>query len=206
MLFVFYSLLIFCIIGSIIAIEAKNILASVISAGVVGMGLSIMFLFLGAPDIAIVQVVVEIIVLIILIRSTVSIDNTSITTHQDTFAILSSLIFFGLFLVFAFMAFRGLPAFGEPLMTVSSRYLENSVQDTGASNVIMGILLDYRAYDTLGEATVIFTAILGAFVVLRVKGKKKKEEADMVKVGIPFSEELQKSAALEKEDLSDTVI
>ncbi len=193
MLFLFYSLLVFCIIGSIIAIEARNILASVISTGVVGMGLSIMFLFLGAPDIAIVQVVVEIIVLIILIRSTVSIDNTAITGHRDTFAILSSLIFFGLFLVFGFMAFRGLPPFGEPLMTISSQYLQNSVNDTGASNVIMGILLDYRAYDTLGEATVIFTAILGSFVVLRIRGKKKKEEADKVRVGIPISKELEAS-------------
>jgi multisubunit Na+/H+ antiporter MnhB subunit len=190
MLFLFYSLLIFCIVGSVIAIEAKNILASVISAGIVGMGLSILFLFLGAPDIAITQVVVEIIVLIVLIRSTVSLDNTAITRHRDTFAIISSLIFFGLFLVFAFLAFQGLPKFGEPLMTVSSNYLQQSVPETGASNVVMGILLDYRAYDTLGEATVIFTAILGSFVVLRAKGKKKKGESDRVRVGIPEKQDL----------------
>ncbi|GAB4377387.1 MAG: hypothetical protein Kow0042_25030 [Calditrichia bacterium] len=201
MLFLFYSLLIFCIIGSILAIEARNILASVISAGVVGMGLSIMFLFLGAPDIAIVQVVVEIIVLIILIRSTVSIDNTAIAQHRDTFAIISSLVFFGLFLVFAFMAFQGLPKFGEPLMTVSSTYLADSIKKTGASNVVMGILLDYRAYDTLGEATVIFTSILGALVVLRIKGKKKKEELDQVSVGIPKSEELEST----EEFVEDTI-
>ena len=192
MLFLFYTLIIFCILGSIIAIEARNILASVISAGVVGMGLSILFLFLGAPDIAITQVVVEIIVLIVLIRSTVSLDNTAIIRHRDTFAILSSLIFFGLFLVFSFMAFQELPKFGEPLMRVSSEYLKNSVEQTGASNTVMGILLDYRAYDTLGEATVIFTAILSAFVVLRAKGKKKKEESDQVRVGIPNKEDLPK--------------
>ena len=199
MLFLFYSLLIFCIIGSIIAIEARNILASVISAGVVGMGLSILFLFLGAPDIAITQVVVEIIVLIVLIRSTVSLDNTAITRHRDTFAILSSLIFFGLFLTFAFMAFQGLPKFGQPLMRISSQYLADSVSQTGASNIVMGILLDYRAYDTLGEATVIFTAVLGAFVVLRAKGKKKKEESDVVRVGIPGKEDLPKVIAEEEQ-------
>jgi multicomponent Na+:H+ antiporter subunit B len=193
MLILFYALLIFCIIGSIIAIEIRNILASVISAGAVGMALSILFLFLGAPDIAITQVVVEIIVLIVLIRSTVSLDNTAITRHRDTFAILSSLIFFGLFLVFAFMAFQGLPKFGEPLMKVASNYLQDSVTQTGASNVVMGIILDYRAYDTLGEATVIFTAILGAFIVLRAKGKKRKEESDRVKVGIPEKEDLPKT-------------
>lgn len=193
MLILFYSLLIFCIVGSIIAIEIRNILASVIAAGAVGMALSILFLFLGAPDIAITQVVVEIIVLIVLIRSTVSLDNTSPTKHRDTFAIVSSLIFFGLFLVFAFMAFQGLPKFGEPLLKVASNYLRDSVTQTGASNVVMGIILDYRAYDTLGEATVIFTAILGSFVVLRAKGKKRKEESDRVKVGIPDKEDLPKT-------------
>jgi multisubunit Na+/H+ antiporter MnhB subunit len=191
MVILLYALLIFSIIGSVIAIETRNILASVISAGVVGMGLSIMFLFLGAPDIAITQVVVEVIVLIILIRSTVSIDNTAIAAHRDTFAIIASLIFFGLFLVFAFLAFMGLPDFGHPVMTVSQHYLNHSVSETGASNVVMGILLDYRAYDTLGEATVIFTAILGTFVILRIKGKKKKEESDRVRVGIPKGEELE---------------
>ena len=201
MLFLFYTLLVFCIIGSIIAIEARNILASVISAGVVGMGLSILFLFLGAPDIAITQVVVEIIVLIVLIRSTVSLDNTAITRHRDTFAILTSLIFFGLFLIFSFLAFQGLPEFGEPIMRVSSQYLQNSVPETGASNTVMGILLDYRAFDTLGEATVIFTAILSAFVVLRAKGKKKKEESDKVRVGIPGKEDLpQETADIEEAD------
>ncbi|MCK5455270.1 MAG: DUF4040 domain-containing protein [Calditrichia bacterium] len=205
MLFLFYSLIIFCIIGSIIAIETRNILASVISTGVVGMGLSILFLLLGAPDIAITQVVVEIIVLIVLIRSTVSLDNTAITKHRDTFAVLSSLIFFGLFLIFAFLAFQGLPKFGEPLMLVSAQYLQNSVAQTGASNVVMGILLDYRAYDTLGEATVIFTAILSAFVVLRAKGKKKREESDKIRVGILRKEDLPEDAT-EKDEKKETIL
>jgi multisubunit Na+/H+ antiporter MnhB subunit len=39
----------------------------------------------------------------------------------------------------------------------------------------MGVLLDYRAYDTLGEATVIFVSILGAYALLRHVGRKKSE-------------------------------
>ena len=37
---------------------------------------------------------------------------------------------------------------------------------------LMGVLLDFRAYDTLGEATVIFTSIIGAYVLLRHVGRK----------------------------------
>jgi multicomponent Na+:H+ antiporter subunit B len=185
------ALLIFMIVGSIIAIETKNMLSSVISAGVVGSALSVAFLMLGAPDIAITQVVVEILILVILIRATVSVDNTAIEAHWDTFAVVSSLIFFGLFLVFAFLAVQDLPPFGQPLLRVSKEYLQTGLQKTGAANVVTSIVLDFRAYDTLGEATVLFTSILGAFVVLRRRGRKRRADADTEKVGILSEEEIR---------------
>jgi multicomponent Na+:H+ antiporter subunit B len=177
-------LMIFMIVGSIIAIETKNLLSSVISVGVVGFSLSIAFLMLGAPDIAITQMVVEILILVVLIRATVSTDNTAIERHADTFSFISSLIFFGLFLIFAFLAVHDLRPFGEPLMRVSRSYLETSAEKTGATNVVTGILLDFRAYDTIGEATVLFTSIVGAFVILRRRGRKHKRDTDAEKVGI----------------------
>lgn len=184
-------LLIFMIIGSIIAIETKNLLSSVISCGVIGFSVSIAFLMLGAPDIAITQVVVEILILVILIRATITIDNTSIEAHWDTFAVVSSLIFFGLFLVFAFLAVQDLPRFGEPSMRVSREYLVTGPEKTGAANVVTSIILDFRGYDTLGEATVLFTSILGAFVILRRRGRKRRTEADTEKVGILMDKEIQ---------------
>jgi multicomponent Na+:H+ antiporter subunit B len=185
------ALLIFMIVGSIIAIETKNMLSSVISCGIVGAAVSIAFLMLGAPDIAITQVVVEILILVILLRATITIDNTTIEAHWDTFAVVSSLIFFGLFLVFAFLAVQELPPFGQPLMRVSKEYLQTSLQKTGAANVVAAIILDFRGYDTLGEATVIFVSILGSFVILRRHGRKRRTEADTEKVGILSEEEIR---------------
>ena len=186
-----FILLIFMIIGSIIAIETKNLLSSVISCGIVGAAVSIAFLMLGAPDIAITQVVVEILILVILIRATIVIDNTSVEAHWDTFATVSSLIFFGLFLVFAFLAVQELAPFGHPSMRVSQQYLETGSQKTGAANIVASVVLDFRGYDTLGEATVIFTSILGAFVILRRKGRKRRTEEDTEKVGILSEEEIR---------------
>jgi hypothetical protein len=48
-----------------------------------------------------------------------------------------------------------------------------SPRPPNAANLVMGILLDYRAYDTLGEATVIFTAVIGAYAVLRHVGRRR---------------------------------
>ncbi len=181
------------ILGSIIAIETRNLLSSVISVGVVGFCLSVAFLILGAPDIAITQVVVEILILVVLIRATIVQDNTAIEKHWDTFSFVTSLIFFGLFLVFAYVAVQELPVFGEPVMKVSQKYLAEGVSDTGATNYVTGVLLDYRAYDTIGEATVLFTSIVGAFGILRRRGRKKKEEADVEKTGILIEKDIEES-------------
>lgn len=57
------------------------------------------------------------------------------------------------------------PEYGE-LTQVASQYLEQSFADTGSLNVVAAILADYRLYDTIGEATVLFAAILGVTLIL----------------------------------------
>jgi multicomponent Na+:H+ antiporter subunit B len=167
-----YTLIGLMIIGSVIAIETRDLLSTVISIGAVGFLLSLVYLMLGAPDLAITQVVVEIIVLVTLIRLTVTRDDTTVDEHRDVFALGSGLVFGGFLLAASLYCLQDAAGFGKPLMIVSQGYLDNSLEMTGAANVVMAVLLDYRAYDTLGEATVIFAAILGAYVVLRRIGRK----------------------------------
>jgi multisubunit Na+/H+ antiporter MnhB subunit len=50
---------------------------------------------------------------------------------------------------------------------VAKSYLEGTVSQTGALNVIAAIITDYRAFDTLGEATVLFVAIAAAISCLK---------------------------------------
>lgn len=56
-----------------------------------------------------------------------------------------------------------MPTFGEianPSNNVVARhYVQASLEETGALNVIASIITDYRGFDTLGEATVLFVAI-----------------------------------------------
>ena len=55
------------ILGAIYALHARDLLSAVIACGIVGYGLVICFLLLKAPDLAIVQIVVETITLIIMV-------------------------------------------------------------------------------------------------------------------------------------------
>jgi multisubunit Na+/H+ antiporter MnhB subunit len=49
---------------------------------------------------------------------------------------------------------------------------------THAVNLVSAINLNFRAYDTLGEATVLFAAAIGVMTVMRKKSRKKIEERD----------------------------
>ena len=64
-----------------------------------------------------------------------------------------------------------MPTFGDinnPVHNeVAERYLEDAVKDTGALNAVSAIITDYRAFDTLGEITVLLTAIAALLAVLR---------------------------------------
>ena len=59
---------------------------------------------------------------------------------------------------------------------VMDEYIQNGKENTGADNVVTGIILDYRGFDTLGESFVLFTATLCVFVLLYESKPKKKIE------------------------------
>jgi len=166
-------LIVFMILGAIIALESKDLLSSIISIGSVGFILSVIFLFLKAPDIAIVQIVIEILTLVILIRATISRDICFYEDTRDFFPFAVNIILVLVFSIFVFEILKYMPEFGMNLSKVAPYYLKNALKDTGAANVVTGVILDYRGYDTLGEATVLFTAILGAVAVLRRRSKNE---------------------------------
>ncbi|MFC1571534.1 hydrogen gas-evolving membrane-bound hydrogenase subunit E [Candidatus Margulisiibacteriota bacterium] len=65
--------------------------------------------------------------------------------------------------------------YGYPKTGVSQYFLGHGVSDTGALNMVTAIYLDYRAFDTLGEATVFFAAALGVFMLLKKRGEGEKD-------------------------------
>ncbi len=179
----FYILLLFIIIAAIIAVETKDLLSSVICIGAIGFGASLMFLFLRAPDIAITQIVVEVLGLIILIRACISRELTFISGCREFFGVVVSAVIILVIFLAGIKVLETLPDFGTAIFAqvpeaASQAYISQGLQKTGAANLVASVILDFRAYDTLGEATVLFTSIIGATVILRKKTKKLLEEPE----------------------------
>ena len=69
--------------------------------------------------------------------------------------------------------------FGYPPRTdMDEYYIRNAQAQTGANNVVTGIVFDFRGFDTLGEATVLFAAVLGVGMMFRKLKEGEEYEND----------------------------
>jgi multisubunit Na+/H+ antiporter MnhB subunit len=163
------------ILGALYAIHAKDLLSAVIACGIVGYGLVICFLLLKAPDLAIVQIVVETITLIIMVA--VVLDSSreepySKPDMQGYISIATSILLIVVLFYFFKISVETLDLFGSGSLRMAGPYIEGAAENTGSANLVTGVVFDFRGYDTMGEATVLVTAVLGVLTILRLKGKK----------------------------------
>jgi len=99
---------------------------------------------------------------------------------------IAAIIFCVLFCFVMVMTVSNMPATGDPSTpandsVVSSRYIEKGLEETGAVNIVGGMILDYRAFDTLGESHVLFIATMTVLILMRRdKDKEKAKENDRI--------------------------
>lgn len=81
-----------------------------------------------------------------------------------------SVVLCAILICFLLLTVANLPPFGQadsPAHNeVMQRYVERGMEETGAVNVVAGVILDYRAFDTLGESHVLYTAATAVFILL----------------------------------------
>ena len=84
-------------------------------------------------------------------------------------------------------AMVGLPEIGDKNNPdnneVARRYIENGLEETGAVNIVSGMILDYRAFDTFGESCVLFVATICVTIMLRIDGRGGDEDDEEHETG-----------------------
>ncbi|WP_201776617.1 hydrogen gas-evolving membrane-bound hydrogenase subunit E [Allosalinactinospora lopnorensis] len=146
------------------AVVVRTRISAVVLLGVVGALMGLWFLLLGAVDVALTQLVVEVltvVVLVLVLRRLPSRFHSTGTLRRSLAAVLA-------------VGAGALAAGGTLLLTnrrelseVSRWLMANSKEETGGINVVNTILVDFRALDTLGEVTVVGLAALGILALLR---------------------------------------
>ncbi|MGH2542410.1 MAG: hydrogen gas-evolving membrane-bound hydrogenase subunit E [Ardenticatenaceae bacterium] len=68
----------------------------------------------------------------------------------------------------------GVPSSDAPLPPIADYYNEAAPRVVGAANVVSAINFGFRAYDTIGEATILLTAVTGVSVLLRTYQQRRR--------------------------------
>jgi multicomponent Na+:H+ antiporter subunit A len=153
------------IFAAAITVVAPTRLGAITSLGVVGIAMTLFFVFHSAPDLALTQLLVDILTIVLLILVFYRIPPSEyIRSPKKTGVrnlILSTFVgFLGFFFVLFTVSHSFFPVIGD-------YFLYNSVPLGHGANVVNVILVDFRGFDTFGEITVLGIAAVGGYAVLR---------------------------------------
>lgn len=105
--------------------------------------------------------------------------KVSLTRFQKLYRVMAVFLCAGIIAVLL-CTVACLPVFGNAANPenneVPERYIEQGLQETGAVNIVAGMILDYRAFDTFGESCVLFIAACCVTVLVRIDASNKDEE------------------------------
>lgn len=162
-----------CAIGA--AYQAKyHRLAALILMGGAGLVSCITFVWLSAPDLAITQLLVEIVTTVLLLLGLRWLPKRLEELRSFSFAARARAFFRrGTDMAIAVFAGLGAAALSFAVMTrplpdtISRFFIDNAYEGAGGRNVVNVLLVDFRAFDTLGEITVLGIVALTVFALLR---------------------------------------
>ena len=154
--------LLVCAGGSLVVLHRQRLLALVLTS-VVGLVVSLTFLYLSAPDLALTQISVEVVTTILLLlalkflpKETPADSSTARKARDGVIAVAAGL---GIAWIVWSVTTRD-------FQTISAYHLAESVPGGGGTNVVNVILVDFRGYDTFGEIIVLGIAGLTIFALL----------------------------------------
>lgn len=161
-------------ISAVATVFAPTRLMAITALGITGAMVSLIFVLYSAPDLAITQLLIETLSLVFMLiafarlpRKLVEHLSLSIRLRDVSIAVLLGLVVMGLTVLT--MGPSGFPS-------IYPYYVENSYPLAHGKNIVNVILVDFRGFDTLGEVTVLCTAALGAYAVLRLARKRTNQE------------------------------
>lgn len=159
-------------VASIGSVTIRHRLGAVLCVGTAGYGVALMFMLSGAPDLALTQLMVETLGLVVFVLVLRHLPKR-FASNQTAFAVLPrALLSIAVGLaaaLFTLYSFAGRPDGVKP---ASDAYLANS-EAAGGRNVVNVILVEFRAFDTFGEISVLTVAALGILGLVRAVKRQR---------------------------------
>ncbi len=159
--------------GILTAVRTASRLTAVAALGLVGLGMALLFAWLGAPDLAMTQLAVETLTVILLVLVLHQLpDFSQLTPRRGRLRDAAVALAAGSFMTLLVLSVHTT----DSDSSLARYFLEHAQPLAHGCNVVNVILTDFRALDTLGEITVLAVAAVGvyALVRLRMTGEQKR--------------------------------
>ncbi len=159
-----------CAVGAAVMAKFHRLVAITLMGGA-GLVTCVTFAWFSAPDLALTQIVVEVVTTTLFLLGLRWLPMRAETLRKRV--TLRDRARRSRDLALAVTAGGGLAALSYALLTrpaphsISPFFLEHALPDGGGTNVVNVMLVDFRAFDTIGEITVLGTVALTVFALLR---------------------------------------
>jgi multicomponent Na+:H+ antiporter subunit A len=157
--------------GAVSAATAPSAMTAVLSLGVVGYGVAVMYALLGAPDLAMTQFAVETLTVTIFVlvfsrlRGFADLSSPLVRTRDALVAIAGGAV------VTTLVLFIGASGTASRL---AEYFAEAAPRLAHGYNIVNVILVDFRGFDTMGEITVLVTVAIGVRALLLI-GRERSQ-------------------------------
>ena len=153
------------IVAFFVIINAQSRLTTLVAMGVLGYGIAVIFLFYGAPDVAMTQFLIETLTVVLFVLILHRLPSFIHTNRYEGMGYVVVSVVFGLVMAYLLLIVTGFPLESE----LRNIYAEGSYPLGKGRNVVNVILVDFRQLDTLGEIVVLAVAAIGIFSMIKVK-------------------------------------
>lgn len=155
-------------VTGIAILRLRNLVAVVMLSGIFSLLCALLYTTLDAVDVAFTEAAVGAGISTVLMLGTLALvgHQEKKPTHRPILPLFVVLVIGGTLIY----GTSDMPPFGGPdnpaNLHVAPRYIEESGHEVGMPNIVTSVLASYRGYDTMGETTVIFTALVGVLLLL----------------------------------------
>ncbi len=155
--------------GAVAACRVQDRLQLLLAAGLVGYGSALIFLFAGAPDVALTQFTVETVFVLVVAGILIALrrQGRGLSLAEPVGRPWALLLALALAAVLTLALAIVLAQPFDPALSVF--FSEQSLPAAQGRNVVNVILVDFRALDTLGEISVVLVSLLAALPLLATR-------------------------------------
>lgn len=168
-------------------IVTKSTSICVVISNIISATIVFIYCILQAPDIAITEAVIGtatntiLFMLALLFVKKIPTNKTQNTSYNidigKRMCVLIICLIFGLLLIYAIQSLPKIQIYDIiNQQRISKLYIKNAIKDFGFSSIVTAVVAGYRAFDTMFENVVIFTACYGFYVLITMNNTQSEDE------------------------------